>query len=180
MNTSTDEPKGLGGWLVLPGIGLIITPFTIMWQVLTEFVPIFRDGYWEVLTTPGSEAYHWLWGPTLIFELLGNAVLAVFAVFLLALYFMKNYRFPKLYIAFLAFNVVFLTVDLVAVYQVLASSGEFEGEGVRDLFRGVVGALIWIPYMLTSKRVKNTFVKDSPVDGAPIAPGTMAPPITPS
>ena len=61
MNTAPGEPKGLRGWLILPAIGLIVAPLRLGINLMKDFWPIFRDGYWPVLTTPGTEAYHPLW-----------------------------------------------------------------------------------------------------------------------
>ena len=52
------EPSGLGGWLILPMLGLIFLPIKLGAMLATIYYPIFSEGYWEVLTTPESEAYH--------------------------------------------------------------------------------------------------------------------------
>jgi hypothetical protein len=44
--------QGIGGWLILPVIELILKPIGLTYGLLTEDWPIFRDGTWEQLTTP--------------------------------------------------------------------------------------------------------------------------------
>ena len=52
-HVSAKEPSGLGGWLILTGITLIIAPLTMLYTLYTDFLPIFQEGIWQELTTPG-------------------------------------------------------------------------------------------------------------------------------
>ena len=36
----------------------------------------------------------------------------------------------------------------------------FDPDTTKEFVRTLIGALIWIPYMLMSQRVKETFIKD--------------------
>lgn len=156
-------PKGIGGWLIIPLIGLLLMPLKLLFSLHNDFLPIFQEGYWEVLTTPGAEAYHHLWAPLLIFEIVGNVFFVLFDLVLLYLLFTKHHLFPKLFIAFLASNVVFVTADYFAADLIPAIAAQSDPEALRELRRTIVGALIWIPYMLRSERVRNTFLKPGTV-----------------
>jgi hypothetical protein len=153
------EPKGLGGWLILVGIGLFITPFFIMASLLVDYVPIFTEGYWEIMTTPGSEGYHPLWAPVLTFEIIGNTFFILFGIALVILFFTKSPRFPKLLIVFYASNLLFIAFDLVWASGIPAVSAMDNFDSIKELVQAIVKCAIWIPYMLVSKRVKNTFVR---------------------
>src|SRR6185436_1093699 len=52
------SPQGIGGWLILPMIGLFVFPVRVAISLATDYAPIFRDGIWGSLTTPGSAVYH--------------------------------------------------------------------------------------------------------------------------
>ena len=67
------KPNGLKGWLILPMLGLILTPIRLSIALVTIYAPIFTNGIWNVLTNPNNEAYHKLWAPLLIFEVIGNS-----------------------------------------------------------------------------------------------------------
>lgn len=156
------EPYGLGGWLILPMLGLIFLPIKLGIILVAVFFPIFSEGYWEILTTPGSEAYHALWAPLLIFEIAGNTVFLFASIALLVLFFKKHYRFPKMMILFLAANLAFVVIDFFAGDLIPAVADQPAPEALQEMFRTFVGAAIWIPYFMQSVRVKNTFIKGKP------------------
>lgn len=151
------EPSGLGGWLILPMLGLIFLPIKLGAMLATTYYPIFSEGYWEVLTNPGSEAYHALWAPLLIFEIVGNSGFLIGAIVLLVFFFQKHHRFPTLMIWFLGLNLAFVGIDFFAADLIPAVAAAPDPESTQELIRAITGAAIWIPYFLKSVRVKNTF-----------------------
>ena len=68
------------------------------------------------------------------------------------------------YITWLVAGIALMLLDLLFVYH--AFRAYYDSPGVvfwdeqtkRDLGQTIFGAAIWIPYMLNSKRVQNTFV----------------------
>src|SRR5689334_6367009 len=110
-----EGPEGLGGWLVLVALGLFVTPVRLAIFLLQTFPPIFRDGMWEKLTTPGPAPYHPLWAPLLIGEIAINSVFILLAIYLLFLYFRRSWRFPRLYMTLLISSLVFIVADSFAV-----------------------------------------------------------------
>lgn len=160
MDKMKEEPKGLGGWLILVGIGLFLTPFIIMASLLMDYLPIFTEGYWEVMTTPGSEAYHPLWAPVITVEIIGNIFFILFGIVLVILFFTKSHRFPKFAIVFYASNLLFIVFDLLWASGIPAVSALGYYDSFKDMVQALAKCAIWIPYMLVSKRVKNTFVRN--------------------
>lgn len=151
-------PSGLGGWLALLGVVLAASLLKLVLHILGTYPPIFRSGTWEKLTTPGGPAYHPLWGPVLGGEIAANCVFSVILVTLLVLFFRKSRRFPALFIAFIAANLVFIVADAVAVKAILPGEALFDAGTTRELGSALISAVIWIPYLLRSRRAKNTFV----------------------
>jgi hypothetical protein len=158
MATSASKPEGIGGWLILPAIGLILMPFRNAVTFYREFLPVFTEGHWEILTTPGTDVYHPLWASLIIFEICGNLGFIIFDVILAFLFFRKSSRTPKVFIAFLGLNVAFLLGDYLMVKLIPATAAVDDPDTIREVMRGAIAAAIWIPYFLVSKRVKNTFV----------------------
>lgn len=156
-SVAPDGPKGLGGWLILPIVGLVLLPINMLLTLYTDYLPIFGKGLWPVLTTPGGAAYHPLWAPLLVTEIGGNFFFIGFALLLLLLCFRKSPRFPRLYIAFMVANLVFVVVDTVLGNQIPAVGEQGTGWTSLAIGRALLGCAIWIPYMLKSERVRNTF-----------------------
>lgn len=151
---------GLGGWLVLVGFGRVITPFQIIFVLFTDFQFFFMSGALEELSSTLSPAYSKLWVPLSIFELGMTIVALVLHSILLYTFFAKKRSFPKL---FIYFNVgLFLVAVLDALlleYMQSTMAYDLGLDTIGSILQPFVGIAIWVPYMLKSVRVKNTFVK---------------------
>jgi hypothetical protein len=88
-SATAEGPKGLGGWLVLPAIGLVVTPFWILVTFVRDLLPVFDGDTWSLLTTRGSAVYHPALGPLLIFEVVANIFLIVFTIYVIYLFLTK-------------------------------------------------------------------------------------------
>jgi hypothetical protein len=144
---------GLGGWLVLPLLGMLGAPIIAV-MALPEIWPLIG----EPTFTAAQRLVFW-------FELIGNGVVKVAApVALLVLFFRRKRLFAVYYITWLVAGIALMLLDLLFVYH--AFRAYYDSPGVvfwdeqtkRDLGQTIFGAAIWIPYMLNSKRVQNTFV----------------------
>jgi len=158
----SNDLKGLGGWLILVGIGITISPFITSYELYSLYLPIFQDGSFDMLTNPAYTMYipHF---ETLIYIEIGiNCIIILASFYLIYLFYSKNRLFPKLYIALAAFYPMFLVADAWAVNFVIPDAPIFDEETIRQVTRSIIGAVIWIPYMLMSERVKNTFVNPEP------------------
>lgn len=151
--------EGLGGWLALAGLGIIFSPLRIIVQLLPTYSELFSNGSWAALTTPGTEVYNPLWTPILLGEMAINGGLVLVWGFIAFLFFSKKRVFPKWYIGILLFTLVFMLVDALTIKAVLPNQPVFDAETAKELGRSLFATLIWVPYMLVSKRVKATFVR---------------------
>ncbi|HBZ93087.1 MAG TPA: DUF2569 domain-containing protein [Pseudomonas sp.] len=154
--------KGLGGWLILVGLGLIITPLRISITYGPMFYSVITDGTFETLTTPGTEYYHWLWAPLLVFEAIFNSCMLIACALLLYLFFTKHYLFPKVFIATILISLVFIPFDAWLGSLIFTDEPVFDPDTTKEFARTLFSAVIWVPYMLVSRRVEATFVKDIP------------------
>lgn len=151
--------KGLRGWLLLVAVGVILTPIRLIFVQLPEYNELFDDGTWDALTTVESEIYHPLWAPLLTGEIIFNFFMLFASLYLVYLFFSKHYLFPKVYIAIVLITLVFIPIDAWLVTLILPNEPFFDPQTLQEFIRVSVSALIWIPYMLVSKRVKATFVE---------------------
>ncbi|MGH8601258.1 MAG: DUF2569 domain-containing protein [Gammaproteobacteria bacterium] len=157
---SKPEPVGIGGWLILVVIGLIYSPIQIAYFLMMELWPIFTDGTWSVLTTSGTEAYHPLWAPLLVFEVIGNLGSIALALATLWFMFKRSRRTPAVAIAWLLWTAAFVIADFIGADMIPAvASQQVDPDTVKQLVRSIVSVCIWVPYFMVSKRVKATFVQ---------------------
>ena len=160
--TSSQAPLGgFGGWLPVVGISIVFGLIGVIANTYT-YSQIFSDGTWEALTTPGTDVYNPLWAPVIIGQLIFNSALALAYICLICLCFTKHYLFPKVCIASMAVTLVYIPLRGWVGTFVVPDKLMFDPETTEEFTRTLTGAVIWIPYMLVSKRVKATFVEISP------------------
>ncbi len=73
-------------------------------------------------------------------------------------FFTQNSDFPKWYIGIAIFSLIFIVLDAFSIRLVLPTEPVFDHDTVGELMRSLVMVVIWVPYMLVSKRVKATFI----------------------
>jgi transglutaminase-like putative cysteine protease len=149
---SFEKHESIGGWLVLPAISISISPILILYQLLTG--NFFSYTSWQVLTDVSSVSYNPALGTLLLSEFIINILFLGYTSFVAFLFWTKRSSVPKLMIIFYAISLAIQTGDSFA-----ANSMGIEGADLKDVFRALIGAVIWIPYFLQSERVKGTFTK---------------------
>ena len=159
MDSKEKSLEGIGGWLILVAIGIVITPFRTIIAMIETYPDIFLNGAWELLTTQGSEVYNPLWGPIIIGEILINSVMILAWLYMAYLFFSKKSSFPKWYIGLAIFSLLFILADAFTVKLVLPNEPAFDPDTIKEVMRSLIMVVIWIPYMLLSERVKVTFIK---------------------
>jgi Protein of unknown function (DUF2569) len=157
--TKDQNLNGLRSWLILVGLGVVISPIKMIIQDFSLYSEMFSSGAFATLTTPGTKAYNPLWSPILFTELTINSGLFVASIFVAFLFFSKKKLFPKWYISVLLFSLIFILIDALAVKLVLPKEPVFDAVTAKEFIRTLISSMIWVPYMLVSKRVKATFIK---------------------
>lgn len=152
------EYARIGGWLILPAAGLVVSPLRGLFSLFKDLFPVFSRETWSALTTPGTEAYHPLWAPLLIFELITSVGFILFAVLAAVAFFRRRRIAPKLLMAFLLSNLVVVAADHFAANLIPAVASQGDPTSARELARVGIACVIWVPYLLRSKRVRGTFV----------------------
>nr|WP_299338580.1 DUF3857 domain-containing protein [Allomuricauda sp.] len=153
---SRHEGLSIGGWLVLPAIGLVLSPFVMLFQIVN--LGYFDAGIWSVFEDSGYEGAP-LMTLFLFVEFVFNLCLFMYVILLIILFFKRRSSFPNLVIAFYALNFLFPLFDLIGYSLIFPDELQDSNmDTYKEMGKGIVSAAIWIPYFLISDRVKNTFV----------------------
>ena len=148
----SDGPVGIGGWLILPILGLILTPVITVFSVkdyldlwnVRGFLTNFQVAFFAV-------------------EFIANILILVAApVLLLWLLSKKLEIFPALYIIWICAQPAFIFLDSLAGLWVLGDlisvEDAFDKDTKKSIAQGIGQAVLWTLYINRSRRVENTFV----------------------
>jgi len=152
----TSSPKGLAGVLVLVAIGLFAAPFASMVN-LSRLLPAFEATRWHELTSQAGSQYSPLRGPLLLFEAADAVATGLAGILLLVLFYQRRRLFPPIYIWVRIAGAVLVLVD--SIVALLLPGNEGRQTAYSQLAAALVSCAIFIPYMLRSRRVRNTFVR---------------------
>jgi hypothetical protein len=139
------DPKlcGIGGWLIFPAIGLVLTPILSVLGLIASlalFSQVADAGYGGIYTL----------------EIFVQVGLLIFVLYAAGRFFGKRANAPSTMITL--FITIIVTHLVLLIIEVNAEAEAFAIESVKALARGTIGACIWIPYFRISRRVKATFV----------------------
>ncbi len=150
-----EKNKAIGGWLVLIGIGLVLTPFRIIYDIFINET-LFINGSWMTFFDSKSQNYNLLLGLIIFIEMVVNAFLLVFIILSILLFFSKRNIFAKTYSILLISSLVFIVIDTFLVCAI-TSRGITTPE-TNELLVMFIRTTIVAAYLLLSDRSKETFI----------------------
>lgn len=153
-----EDSKPIGGWLILVALGVVLRPLNIIATLFPMYSTIFFSGQWESFSIAGVMAYGRLYTPFIIAEFAINVFFLFFAIYLVYLLFRKSYKFPSYFIAYFIGMIIFILLDAM-VGGMITEEAVFDSATISELFKTGIYAVVWIPYMKISQRVKETFVR---------------------
>ncbi len=143
---STSQPSGIGGWLILPAIGIVVAPVWFAKNVFDYFPGI-------ELLEPGTLVH-----TMTMIEVLGLIGFAILATLTAVQFFTYRKGAPKLYRVFMVGQLLFLMGDYWQA-AIFFSKPMFDIDTGITMSMLFAACLIWVPYFLYSARVRNTFVR---------------------
>jgi hypothetical protein len=145
----------IGSWMVLPLLGLFISPFIILYSLFTG--DYFNDTLLTTLKTSDSMS-HISWDAIYIYEICGNLFILSLTILCLVAFLNKRDITPRLMIYLYSLNLAFIGLDYFIVSSIDITAISEAAKNKKDLVRAVVAFAIWVPYFMSSRRVKDTFI----------------------
>jgi hypothetical protein len=149
--------KSIGGWLLLPMLGIVLTPF----RNLIDFADLQAYGvnYWATVMSFGHANYHALRAPLLLFELCGNLASIIFSSLLLILFFQRRSSVPVAYTAIFSGILLYHWADLLLAQFIPHVGATISDQDWIRLSVGSFTILMWSIYFFKSERAKATFIE---------------------
>lgn len=150
MQTS-GEGRAIGGWLILPAIGLLLNPFRLA-SDLYNLPEVYDSQMWANLW--GMKRY--ALAIFIYIEHIYNVVFLLYTVLIGVLFFKRRSSLPRLITIYFAAGCLVATADTLVSAQI--DSTQVQPEFFKGMIQNIIAAAIWIPYFNVSSRVKETFV----------------------
>jgi hypothetical protein len=158
-----DRGTGDRNWggipILLLGISLALAALQLLHFIVGTYALIFDESWWYGLTTPGEPEYDPDWKLVVGLELLMGLAMVPLLAAVLVSFARRQKAFIRLAILWLAalFLVAIVDNNLIALIPALHKDGTLN-ESAYDALRAGFAALVWIPYLMFSKRIKRVFV----------------------
>jgi hypothetical protein len=140
--------RGIGGWLILVAIALLLAPIEDVYRVYSDLTTLYGGGFGQMLADhPGATNL-------LVSQIVADSIFFIWFLALNYFFYGKKKTFPLLMIVYLAVNTIYILVrghanDVVMGTHIFASRAASV----------TASASLWISYLVSSKRVKATFVE---------------------
>ncbi|HEY1845241.1 MAG TPA: DUF2569 domain-containing protein [Buttiauxella sp.] len=139
------ELSKIGGLLWLPAFGLVagLIMYLVSITNIVNVLGLIRQNAPQIM-------------PLIIFELVGQIILAMLGAWTIFLFFKRRRRTIPTYITLLLLIAAYRLADTWIAIEHFGIGPHITNYG--QIMPAIVGALIWVPYFLRSVRVKRTFV----------------------
>ena len=167
------EPSlaGKKGWLAFLMLPVTLSPLMLAAQCAGVVSDIIKPGVWGALTTPGSRSYQAAWANVVTAEIVADTWLVALAAYVAYAYWTTRRSFPALFVVLAISSATVQIGDAALVDAMFPKVQEESGAGKAG--GGSVGigrwivSLLWVGYVMQSKRVKATFLPPPDEAGSP-------------
>ncbi len=146
IHPRNDDLMGIGGWLLLPAIGLVANSF--LWlKAAAEYLQLYSR-------ISSNSHVSWVVAAMIVRSFL----FAAFVMFVAVQFFRRRLIAPRLMIILL-WSAPAVAGGGVGALSLALGKSLFSADYVVQLIASIVSASIWTGYFVRSARVKNTFTR---------------------
>lgn len=148
----------IGAWLILPAIGLTISPFVLLKSIVTT-TEYFNHQTWLAYMHSGTEYIDVMM--LMGIEMIYNFLFLGLTIFLVISFYKRRTSVPLVATVFYILNFTGPLLDAFFTDMVVTGTeSQFDNPNLyKNALRSFVGLIIWVPYFNLSERAKNTFCK---------------------
>jgi hypothetical protein len=146
----------IGGWLILLALSLFLTPIVNIYNIVDG--QYYNQNIWNAINDSSSPGYNENLPGYFLLELLFRLVLIPLNIFNILLFLERRTSFPRFQIISSIFILAFSLFELNMIFLLNSEDSAANEEVYYGLIRSLIGASIWILYLLKSERVRSTFV----------------------
>ena len=148
-------------WRILIWAQLAGSLFLNIIGLLGTTLPFLFDDAFDKVTDPQSAHYVQGFGSLLIAETIFLTLFTAYVAYVLSLFKRSSRRFPLFFIGMFCISILAGIIETVAARAVVEGTAmeSVMSELELGLIGAVIGGALWIPFILLSKRVKETFVR---------------------
>jgi hypothetical protein len=158
--------NSIGGWLIIVGIGAMITPLFYLLKIYRQWDKQKNVDYYFHYFQKDSVFFSPLKGYYTLFTIFFDIMMLVYAVFLVTIFFQQRASFRPHYTLFKLLTLFFLIMDVLIIHHTHAHSEGLDTKrlltrqyiSLTSLF---IGTCIWVPYVWFSERSKHTFINET-------------------
>ncbi len=146
--SNDNGPTGLGGWLIPIMAGLVVGSLAYAYMLAFRHPVVFSES-WAASSPPFKISF--------VIRVLSDFALATLGVSVLDAYFRRSRYFQKYFIAW-----ILLAVVSTCLWEsfLLFDPAQAQDYKPFQVSRAIFGlACVWLPYLLTARRVRNTFTR---------------------
>lgn len=149
------QTKGssIGGWMLLPLIGLLFSPFFLIKSMYEAYDAEVISNLAFFLKTD-SEYSNVGYVVFALFEHFVDIIRLLFVVLLVIQFFQQRSSLPILMVIWYAFSTIW---EIFIEFSLVSYDLSTSYEAGKNLGRSFISILIWIPFFLVNRRVKETF-----------------------
>ena len=155
---SLDEPRGIGGWLILVLIYILTSILSLFVGFKENFSSLSDPQLLNNLMTKGHPKYSPYWKSVIILQTIIQIIRLIYIVFTLIAFFKNKKSTIKLMIIFYILVFVYPIIILLSGNIIPFIAEKQVANGYGNLSYSIIASLIWISYFIKSKRVRNTFI----------------------
>src|SRR5690606_4028765 len=155
------DPVGIRGWLLLPALGAIVSP-VLLGYIVFAWLPFVDADVWYNLPNVVNETHRaWAHAALLVLVPLG-VVVFIASIAVAVLFFRKRTSAPAAYIVLQWVGAGFVGAMLWWSISTGLDTETTAAGAISELVRDLATTVLWTLYMLSSRRVRATFVRRLP------------------